>query len=68
MARGIRYFRENYDSSAILIVISDLEDYLQEWAQEEKQMKDYTMYAFNYGYNTYRNEFKYIKVKNFKNR
>jgi len=68
MARGIRYFRENYDSNAILIVISDLEDYLQEWAQEEKQMKDYTMYAFNYGYNTYRNEFKYIKVKNFKNR
>jgi len=67
MAYGIKYFKENYDKNAILIVISDLEDYLDEWAEQEKTMKDYTMYAFNYGYNTYGNQFKYIKVKNFKN-
>ena len=67
MALGIKYFKENYDKNAILIVISDFEDYLEEWSEQEKTMKDYTMYAFNYGYNTYDNRFKYIKVKNFKN-
>ena len=67
LAHGIKYFKDNYDKSAILIIISDLEDYLEEWAGVEKDMKDYTMYAFNYGYNTYRNEFRYIKVKNFTN-
>jgi hypothetical protein len=66
MAYGIKYFKENYDKNAILIVISDLEDYLDEWAEQEKAMKDYTIYAFNYGYNTYSNQFKHIKVKNFR--
>ena len=65
LAYGIEYFKANYNKNAILIIISDLEDYLEEWARVEQDMKDYTMYAFNYGYNTYHNEFKYIKVKNF---
>lgn len=65
LACGIEYFKANYNKNAILIIISDLEDYLEEWARVEQDMKDYTMYAFNYGYNTYHNEFKYIKVKNF---
>ena len=68
LASGIKYFKDNYNNNAILIIISDLEDYLEEWAREEAKMKDYTMYAFNYGYNTYRNEFKHIKVKNFAKR
>lgn len=68
LANGIKYFKDNYNNNAILIIISDLEDYLEEWAREEAKMKDYTMYAFNYGYNTYRNEFKHIKVKNFAKR
>lgn len=65
IARGIRYFRENYDTNAILIIISDFEDYLDEWAKEEASMKDYTMYGFNYGSQYYNCDFKYIKVKKF---
>lgn len=65
IARGIRYFRENYDTNAILIIISDFEDYLEEWAKEEASMKDYTMYGFNYGSQYYNCDFKYIKVKKF---
>ena len=68
MARGIKYFKEKYDPSAILILISDFEDYLEEWHQVELTMPEYTMYGFNYGYNSYRNntqKFKYFKVKNF---
>lgn len=68
MAKGIEYFKEHYDPSAILILISDFEDYLGEWNQVEMTMPQYTMYGFNYGYNSYRNQtqkFKYFKVKNF---
>lgn len=69
MAGGIKYFREHYDESAILILISDFEDYLEEWHNEEMKMPKYSMYGFNYGRSNYRQtqEFKYFKVKNFNN-
>lgn len=67
MARGMEYFRQNYGPEAILILISDFEDYLEEWHEQELKMSNYTMYGFNYGYSNYKQEFKYFKVKNFKN-
>lgn len=67
MARGMEYFRQNYGPEAILILISDFEDYLEEWHEQELKMSNYTMYGFNYGYSNYNQEFKYFKVKNFKN-
>lgn len=67
MARGMEYFRQNYGPEAILILISDFEDYLEEWHEQELKMPNYTMYGFNYGYSNYKQEFKYFKVKNFKN-
>lgn len=68
LGEGIKYFRENYGPQSILIIISDLEDTLSEWAKEEEKMKNYQMYAFNYGYRTYSGEFNHIKVKNFNDR
>ena len=67
MARGMKYFRENYDTNATLILISDFCDYLEEWHREELLMPGYTMYGFNYGYSNYNQEFKYFKVRNFNN-
>lgn len=63
MAKGIKYFKDHYDSSATLIVISDFEDYLEEWSQIESQMSEYTMYGFNYGY---RGDSDNVKWKNLK--
>ena len=67
MAKGMQYFKENYGPEAILILISDFEDYLEEWHQVELTMPEYTMYGFNYGSSRYNQEFKYFKVRNFKN-
>lgn len=67
MARGMEYFRQNYGPEAILILISDFEDYLGEWHEEELKMPEYTMYGFNYGSRNYNQEFKNFKVKNFNN-
>ena len=67
MAEGMRYFKANYDESAILILISDFEDYLDEWHEVELTMPKYTMYGFNYGRGNYNQDFKYFKVKNFNN-
>lgn len=67
MAGGMRYFRDNYKDDAILILISDFEDYLEEWHQVEMEMPTYTMYGFNYGSSRYNQDFKYFKVRNFKN-
>lgn len=69
IARGIEYFKENYTPKASLIIISDFEDYLEEWARVESTMKDYCMYGFNYGSSNYVKNinFKYLKVRNFKN-
>lgn len=63
IAKGIKYFKDHYDSSATLIVISDFEDYLEEWNQIESTMSEYTMYGFNYGY---RGESSSVKWKNLK--
>lgn len=67
MAGGMEYFRDNYKSDAILILISDFEDYLEEWHRVELTMPEYTMYGFNYGSSNYRQEFKNFKVRNFSN-
>lgn len=67
LARGIQYFKDNYNNDAILIIISDFEDYLEEWAKVEETMPDYQMYGFNYGYNSYESNFKNIKVRHFSN-
>ena len=66
MARGIEYFRDNYGPEAVLILISDFEDYLEEWHSVEQNMPQYTMWGFNYGGN-YSQEFTYFKVRKFKN-
>lgn len=67
MAGGMKYFKDHYDKNATLILISDFEDYLEEWHQMELSMPEYTMYGFNYGYSNYKQEFKYFKVRNFNN-
>lgn len=67
MARGIKFFKENYTPDAILILISDFEDYLDEWKEVESTMPEYTMYGFNYGSTPYdQSIFKNLKVRNFK--
>jgi hypothetical protein len=65
MAGGMKYFRENYDTSATLILISDFEDYLKEWHEQELKMPKYEMYGFNYGYRNPDQKFTYFKVRNF---
>lgn len=68
MAGGMEYFKNNYKSDAILILISDFEDYLEEWHKVELTMPEYTMYGFNYGSSNYNQEFKNFKVRNFSSR
>ena len=68
MAKGIQYFKDNYGPESVLIVISDFEDYLQEWQEIESKMPQYTMYGFNYGYAKYSQckDFTYMKIRDFK--
>lgn len=74
IASGIQYFKNNYGPEAILVVISDFEDYLEEWHKIEETMPNYTMYGFNYGNNSYGSydsdkiNWKYMKIRKFKNR
>ncbi len=49
LASGIQYFKDHYGPEAILIVISDFEDYLEEWHKVEETMSEYSLYGFNYG-------------------
>lgn len=65
LARGIKYFRENYGKEAIFIIISDFEDCLEDWHREEMGMTGYTMYGFNYGREKYKQEFTNLKVLHF---
>lgn len=65
LARGIKYFHDNYGKEAIFIIISDFEDDLNDWHNEEKNMSGYTMYGFNYGYHKYKQEFTNLKVMHF---
>ena len=67
MASGMVYFKNNYDKNAILILISDFEDSLNEWHKVEMDMKGYLMYGFNYGYHSYNQDWKYFHQKNFSN-
>lgn len=72
LAKGIEYFRDNYKQDAILIVISDFEDYLEEWHQVEENMPGYLLYGFNYGNSSYYDSdkinWKHMKIRKFKNR
>ena len=67
MAKGIKYFAENYNKDAVLILISDFEDDLDDWQREESKLSGYTLYGFNYGTYDYHDavSFKNMKVKNF---
>lgn len=61
LAGGIRYFRENYDRNATLIIISDFEDSLYEWKNEESKLSGYTLFGLNYG-RSVQTDFNVIKV------
>ena len=67
MAAGMEYFKNNYNKNAVLVLISDFEDNLNEWHRIESTMKGYTMYGFNYGSYTSNQEWTYFKQKNFSN-
>ena len=49
LAKGIEYFAKNYGPEAVLIIISDFEDYLEEWHAAEEKLNGYTIWGFNYG-------------------
>ena len=49
LAKGIEYFAKNYGPEAVLIIISDFEDYLDEWHKVEETLNGYTLWGFNYG-------------------
>jgi hypothetical protein len=72
LAKGIEYFRDNYKQDAILIVISDFEDYLEEWHKVEENMPGYLLYGFNYGNSNYYDSdkinWKHMKIRKFSNR
>jgi hypothetical protein len=67
MAAGMEYFKNNYNKNAVLVLISDFEDNLSEWHRVESSMKGYSMYGFNYGSYSYKQEWTYFKQKNFSN-
>ena len=73
LATGIQYFKDHYGPEAILIVISDFEDYLEEWHKVEETMPEYTLYGFNYGDDRWNGgsdkiAWKNMKIKKFKSR
>ena len=53
MADGMKYFKEHYNSDAILVLISDFCDDLDSWHDVERTMRNYSMWGFNYGNNRY---------------
>ena len=53
MAGGMRYFKEHYGPEAILVLISDFCDSLDQWHEVERTMRKYSMWGFNYGDNRY---------------
>lgn len=66
MARGIEYFRDNYGKDSILVVMSDFEDYLEEWGEVESGMPGYSIWGFNYGRKSTA-DWKYLKQRDFSN-
>lgn len=72
IASGMEYFRDNYGPEAILVIISDFCDSLDEWHRVELTMKNYSIWGFNYGDNRYSYrrgdwDWKYLKQRNFSN-
>lgn len=67
MARGIEYYQKEYGMDTVLVLISDFEDYLDEWEKVTDKMNGYDMYAFNYGYAKCERTFKNLKIRNFSN-
>lgn len=67
LAEGIKYFRDNYDQSSILVLISDFEDYLDEWEKETSKMSGYELYGFCYGWSSCDRDIKNFKIRNFRN-
>lgn len=67
MAKGIEFFKSKYGKEAVLVLISDFEDYLDEWEQVTDQMGGFDLYAFNYGWRKCERTFKNLKVRNFQN-
>lgn len=73
IASGMQYFKDHYGPEAILIVISDFEDYLEEWHRVEETMPEYTLYGFNYGDDRWNGgsdkiAWKNMKIKKFRSR
>lgn len=66
MADGIRFFKERYDKSSVLVLISDFEDYLDEWEKVTSEMSGYDLYGFCYGWSECTRKIKNFKVRNFK--
>ena len=67
MAKGIEYFKSKYGEESVMVLISDFEDYLDEWEQVTDEMSSYDLYAFNYGWSKCERTFKNLKVRNFQN-
>ncbi|MBP3732380.1 MAG: VWA domain-containing protein [Bacilli bacterium] len=70
MARGMEYFKEHYGPEAILVLISDFCDSLDDWHRVELTMPKYSIWGFNYGDNRYSYrrddwDWKYFKQRNF---
>lgn len=68
MAKGIKYFRDHYDKSSVLVLISDFEDYLDEWEKETSEMTGYDLYGFCYGWSKCTRKIKNFKIRNFNTR
>lgn len=71
MASGMQYFKDHYGPEAILIVISDFEDYLEEWHKVELTMPEYDLWGFNYGDDRWQDskkiDWKNMKIRRFNN-
>lgn len=66
MARGIKYFKDNYGPDNTLIVISDFYDDLDHWARIESTMSKYSIWGFQYGNNSDNSRyFKNLKYRKF---
>lgn len=65
IARGIKYFHDNFGPENQLIIISDFEDYLQEWHKAEEKMKNYVIWGLCYD-NECDFKFDNIRVRNLK--
>ena len=72
MASGMQYFKDHYGPEAILIVISDFEDYLEEWHKVELTMPEYDLWGFNYGDDSWQDsrkiDWKNMKIRRFNGR